>query len=194
MTDLGSRQAAGQRAVVPSPSCMRAKPPRDPAQQLAAAPAKADAQAGPIGLAATGSGRGTARAALAAVLAGVRLSERDKQFLGRLVHWDKRNAASVASLLWRARQAGRDETALTPRQLEVMRAALADAALYRASGTAAAGCWDCEIVPGGRCAEHARDNDRARAYAELAGALAVSAPVPGGDPELVTALLISVAS
>ena len=68
------------------------------------------------------------------------------------MHWDKRNAAAVASLLERARQAGRDETGLTPRQREIIIAALDDAAIYRASGAAGSGCWDCEMMPGGRCA------------------------------------------
>jgi hypothetical protein len=121
-----------------------------------------------ISLASTGSGRVNVRAALYAALSGVGLVGRDRQFLSKLVHWDKRNAASVASLLWRARQAGREEAALTPRQREIVLAALSDAAAYRSSGTAAGACWDCEIIPGGRCADHAKDNDRARAYAEMA--------------------------
>lgn len=53
--------------------------------------------------------------------------------------------------------------------------ALGDAARYRSSGTAATGCWDCENIPTGRCADHAKDNDRARAYAELAAALSADA-------------------
>jgi hypothetical protein len=140
-----------------------------------------------ISLAAAGSGRVTARTALYAALTGVRLCARDRQFLTRLVAWDKRNAASVASLLSRARQAGRDETALTPRQLEVVLAALSDAAVYRSSGGAASGCWDCENIPGARCAEHLKDNDRARAYAEVAAALsatvAASTGRPGASPD-----------
>jgi hypothetical protein len=108
---------------------------------------------------------------LYAALTGVRLGTRDKQFLTRLVAWDKRNAASVASLLTRARQAGRDEAALTPRQLEIVLAALADAAVYRSSGGSGSGCWGCDNIPGGRCADHLKDNDRARAYAEVAAAL-----------------------
>jgi hypothetical protein len=134
--------------------------------------------------------RGTARQLLEAALAGVRLGGRDRQFLARLVHWDKRNAAAVASLLERAREAGREaerseaerseaeraEAGLTPRQLELVVAALGDAAVYRASGAASTSCWDCEMVPGGRCADHTRDFDRASAYADLASAL--SAPHP----------------
>jgi hypothetical protein len=100
------------------------------------------------------------------------LGGRDRQFLSRLVHWDKRNAAAVASLLGRARLAGRAEVALAPRQMEIVLTALGDAAAYRASGVDAAGCWDCENIPGGRCADHARDEDRARACTELAAQLA----------------------
>jgi hypothetical protein len=126
--------------------------------------------------------RATARQLLEAALAGVRLGCRDQQFLSRLVHRDKRNAASVASLLDRARQAGHEagigEAGLTQRQRELIIGALGEAAFYRASGAAAASCWDCEIVPGGRCAEHARDFDRAGAYADLARVLAGTAPGP----------------
>jgi hypothetical protein len=122
-----------------------------------------------VSLAAAGSGRVTARSALYAALTGVGLGMRDRQFLTRLVAWDKRNAASVASLIRRARQAGRDEAALTPRQLEVVLAALADAAVYRSA--AASVCWDCANIPGGRCADHVKDNNRARTYTEVAAAL-----------------------
>ena len=55
--------------------------------------------------------------------------------------------------------------------METVLAALGDAARYRSAGLATANCWDCENLPGGRCAEHAKDNDRARAYAELAATL-----------------------
>jgi len=187
MTDLGNGRVSGPAAVIPTPSCIRARrvtaqqadSPNAASQQTAGngTPApRASGQSAASGgsqitLANSGSGRVTARAALGAVLTGVRLSGRDRQFLSRLVHWDKRNAASVASLLWRARLAGREESALAPRQLETVIAAICDAALYRSSGSAAAGCWDCEKIPGGRCAEHARDNDRARAYSELAATL-----------------------
>ncbi len=112
--------------------------------------------------------RAGARGALAAALAGVHLGCRDRQFLSRLVHWDKRSAASVASLIRRARLAGRAEAALTPRQHEVVMMALRDAAVYRASGADAIGCWDCENCPGSQCADHARDSDRSRGYADLA--------------------------
>jgi hypothetical protein len=184
ITDPGNGRAASQKAAVPTPSCIR--PRKGPGDKAPTGPAARGAgpavsptgrAAGPaIALAGSGSGRGAAREALEAALSGVDLADRDRQFLGRLVHWDKRNAASVVSLLRRARQAGRDEVALTPRQLETVLAALGDAARYRSSGTAATGCWDCENIPSGRCADHVKDNDRARAYAELAAALSG----PGG--------------
>ncbi len=199
ITDLGNGRAAGQQALVPTPSCIRARrvagdqavataaaagrlpAVRGAARQLAASPAQAGTAVAPIALAGNGSGRGAARAALDAVLSGVRLGGKDRQFLARLVHWDKRSAASVASLIWRARQAGRAEAALTPRQLETVLAALKDAAIYRSAGVAAASCWDCDMIPGGRCAEHAKDNDRARAYAELAVSLSGNSVLPGAS-------------
>lgn len=167
MTDPAEVQATGQVAVIPTPSCVR--PRRVVVEQASVTgapslPPRPDT-----------SRRGTVRELLEGALAGIRLGCRDSQFLARLVHWDKRNAASVASLLVRAREAGREEAGLTPRQLEVVMAALGDAALYRSSGAAGMGCWDCEIVPGGRCAYHARDNDRADAYAELAADLSGTA-------------------
>jgi uncharacterized membrane protein len=171
MSDLGNGRVAEQQAAVPTPSCIRAR--RATADQPAPTAAAA------IELAAGRSGRMAAREALAESLGGVELTDRDRQFLNRLVHWDKRNAACVVSLLRRARQAGQDEAALTPRQLETVLAALGDAARYRGSGVAAAGCWDCANIPGGRCAEHVRDDDRARAYAELAATLSG----PDGLPE-----------
>jgi hypothetical protein len=167
MTDPAQIQVTGQVAVIPTPSCIRPQRvvgEQGPAAVAAGLPTGRDA----------GSRRSTARDALEGALAGIRLGFRDNQFLARLVHWDKRNAASVASLLVRARQAGRAEGGLTPRQLEVVLAALGDAAIYRTSGAAGMDCWDCEIVPGGRCAYHAKDDDRARSYAELAAALAGS--------------------
>jgi len=165
MTDPAQTQATGPVAV-PTPSCIRPRrgPGDGPAGQRAAGErATGEHQAG--------SRRLAARELLDGALAGLRLNCRDRQFVSRLVHWDKRNAASVASLLVRARQAGREETGLTPRQRELIIAALNDAAQYRASGAAGSGCWDCEMVPGSRCASHARDNDRARSYAELAALL-----------------------
>jgi hypothetical protein len=167
MTDLGNGRGAAQSAAVPTPSCIRSRLlPGEQAVFGMAAPAVPG-----IALAAGQSGRAVAREELRAALAGVPLGSRDRQFLGRLVNWDKRNAASVVSLLRRARRAGRDEAALTPRQMETVLAALGDAARYRSAGLGAAGCWDCENIPAGRCAEHARDDERARAYAELAAVL-----------------------
>jgi hypothetical protein len=145
------------------------------ARPIAAAAAPPTA---PVALQRPDGCRATVRDALDAALRGARLVGRDRQFLRRLVHWDKRNAAAVASLLWRARQAGRDEAALSPRQLETVLTALEDAGAYRTSGVAAAGCWDCQNIPGGRCADHARDADRARACAELAAQLAASVTGP----------------
>lgn len=174
MTDPAQVQAT-RPVAVPTPSCIR--PRRAAAEQAAAAPpGRADRGTEPR---AGRSRRATTRELLAGALAGVRLSCRDGQFLARLVQWDKRSAASVAALIVRARQAGRDEAGLTARQREIVIAALHDAATYRSSGADGTGCWDCENIPGRRCAYHARDNDRARAYAELATALA-----PAGLPPL----------
>jgi len=167
MTDLGQGRAVAPASAHPTPSCIR---PRQAASERLATGQAADRRA-------------TAREALAAALSGVRLGGRDRQFLSRLVHWDKRIASSVASLLWRARLAGREEAALTPRQLEVVIAALGDAAIYRSSGADSMGCWDCENIAAGRCADHAKDADRARNYAELAAMLsgrvqAEASPLP----------------
>jgi hypothetical protein len=116
-------------------------------------------------------------------LDGVPLGGRDRQFLGRLVHWDKRNAASVVSLLRRARLAGRGESALSPVQLQIVLAALQDAVVHRVSGVNSVGCWDCENVRGGRCPDHAGDFERARDYAELAALLSAErAPTPIQPP------------
>jgi hypothetical protein len=144
--------------------------PRPP--EARSGPAAVQPSNGPVQPQRPGGCRATVRDALDAALYGIRLGGRDRQFLRRLVHWDKRNAAAVASLLWRARQAGRTEVALSARQLEIVLTALEDAGLYRTSGAAAVGCWDCKNIPGGRCADHARDADRARACAELAAQLA----------------------
>jgi hypothetical protein len=178
MTSLAVQaQAATTVAAVPTPACIQSR--RAPVCQVPAA-GQAPMAVAPVTVGDAGPRRGTARQLLDAALAGVRLGSRDRQFLTRLVHWDKRNAASVASLLERAQEAGREagraEAGLTARQLEVVVAALGDAAVYRASGAAAASCWDCELVPGGRCADHARDFDRASAYADLASTLSAPAP------------------
>ncbi len=117
------------------------------------------------------SGRAAARAVLDAALSGIELNATDRRFLARLSQWDKRNATMVASLVSRARRRGRREAALTPSQLDVVRSALLDALEYRTSGAASAGCWDCTSRASGLCAEHARDADRARVFAELATAL-----------------------
>jgi hypothetical protein len=201
MTSLAvSADATTAVAAIPTPACIQ--PRRVPV--AVAADLGSAALPGGVrveGLAAAAAPRrGTARQLLEAALAGVRLGGRDRQFLARLVHWDKRNAAAVASLLERAREAGRADAelaaaerpvvaertgaGLTPRQLELVVAALGDAAVYRASGAAATSCWDCEMVPGGRCADHSRDFDRASAYADLASAL--SAPRPAAARDLTT--------
>ncbi|HEY1639934.1 MAG TPA: hypothetical protein VGG35_04545 [Streptosporangiaceae bacterium] len=172
MTDRVQLQVTGPVAVIPTPSCIRPRPAADDQACVRVTPAL-PARGEP------GSRRTAAREVLEKALRGVRLSSRDRQFLARLVHWDKRNASSVAALLNRAREAGREEAGLTPRQREVIIAALRDAAIYRASGAAGLGCWDCEMIPGGRCAEHARDNDRADTYSELAAMLAGTAVQPG---------------
>lgn len=125
----------------------------------------------------------TVRDELESALSGAVLSRRDRQFLARLIKWDKRNALSVISLLWRARQAGRAEAALTTRQLEIVLGALSDAATYRESGADSMGCWDCGNFPGGRCPEHAGDFDRARACHELASALASGRISPSALPQ-----------
>jgi hypothetical protein len=159
MSDCAQASEIGSTAAVP-------RPPQGRPVSVAVQPQQ------------PGGCRATVRDALDAALHGIRLGGRDRQFLRRLVHWDKRNAAAVASLLWRARQAGRREATLSPRQLEIVLTALEDAGLYRASGAAAVGCWDCANIPGGRCADHARDADRARACAELAAQLAAGLTGP----------------
>jgi hypothetical protein len=151
------------------------RPPGVRSPQAAAQPGT-----GTVQLQRPGACRATVRDALDAALRGIRLGGRERRFLGRLVHWDKREAAAVASLLWQARLAGRREAALSSRQLEVILAALEDAAAYRASGACAVGCWDCEIIPAGRCADHVRDADRARACTELVAQLAAG-PASGGS-------------
>jgi len=178
---VGAQQARAQQAGVAEPTPMIAR-------QLAARPvAPGPVTPGPVapGPVAPGSGssmpgpcRATVRDELEAALTGAPLSTRERQFLSKLVHWDKRNAASVASLLRRARRAGRNEAALTPVQLETVLAALEDAVVHRVAGVGTVGCWDCENVRGGRCAEHSRDFERARDYADLAALLAAGATVP----------------
>jgi hypothetical protein len=159
---------AGSITAVPRPPAAR---PRGAVPQPSAGPAQLERLP---------ACRAAVRDAMDAALHGIRLAGRDRQFLRRLVHWDKRNAAAVASLLWRARQAGRNEAWLSPRQLETLLTALEDADVYRTSGAAAAGCWDCQNIPGGRCADHARDADRALACAELAAQLGAGVASPAG--------------
>ena len=151
MTDLAQGQAASAGIAVPSPLSIR---PR-------AQSATAD------------SGRAMARAVLDAALSGVELTAVDRRFLSRLSQWDKRNATTVASLIAQARQAGRCE-ALSGEQLETVLCALVDAFAYRTSGAASEGCWDCANRASGLCAEHARDADRAHAFADLAAELSAS--------------------
>jgi hypothetical protein len=163
MTDHVQAPEVGNAAAVPRPPSGRPRPAPVPRQPR-------------------GTCRATVRDALDAALHGITIGSRDRQFLSRLVHWDKRNGAAVASLLWRARQAGRAEVALSARQMEIVLTALEDAAAYRTSGAVAAGCWDCANIPGGRCADHARDADRARACTELAAQLTAGrAAVPAAD-------------
>jgi len=166
MSDRVQGREIGNMAAVPRPPEVRSRRAAQPV-------------AGRVQLQRPGSCRATVRDALDAALRGISLGGRDRRFLGRLVHWDKREAAAVASLLWRARLAGRREAALSDRQLEIVLAALEDAAAYRASGACAVGCWDCENIPGRRCADHARDADRARACTELAAQLAVGPAAAG---------------
>lgn len=199
--ERGNDRTVSQPKAVPTPSCMKSRAatarsaeptgvpsvpaarrgepgPADPAR---GAPDQAvtATQLAAAGAATAGSGRANVRAAIHAALCGVRLSMRDRQFLGRLVNWDKRNAVSVASLLWRAREAGREEAGLSPEQREIVLAALTDAAIYRASGRASAFCWECEIVPGSKCQEHTGDGERALAYTQVARMLAAQAAPPG---------------
>jgi hypothetical protein len=161
MTDLAQEQAARPGTVPPSPAVVRPQ----------------------LDKAASDSGRAAARAALTAALSGVPLTGTDLRFLSRLSQWDKRNAATVASLVTRARQCGRSEAGLSPGQLETILAALVDGFAYRTSGAAAEGCWDCANRSSGLCTEHARDADRARDFADLAAALSGQA-TPTSMPRL----------
>jgi hypothetical protein len=162
----GSRGSPAGRPATPAAGSAVGSSAESPARSPAGSPARRVPQQGPE------SRRAGLRDALDAALAGAVLSSRDRQFLARLVKWDKRNAASVASLLWRARLVGRAEAALTAGQLEIVLGALTDAVAYRESGAKSIGCWDCENFPGGRCAEHAKDLDLAQACMELASVLA----------------------
>lgn len=165
MTDTARGQTASSGTARPSPLSIKPRPQ-----------ATAD------------SGRATARAALGDALNGVELSAVDRRFISRLSQWDKRSANMVASLIARARQAGRCEV-MTPEQVGTVLDALMDAYAYRTSGAASAGCWDCANRASGLCAEHARDAGRAKAFAELAATLAgtVSATVAATDTATTTA-------
>jgi hypothetical protein len=134
----------------------------------------------------SGTRRATAQDSLDAALRGASLNGSDRQFLSNLVQWDKRNAAAVVSLLCEARAAGRAEAGLTARQLEIVVTALEDAAVYRDSGADALGCWDCENIPGGRCADHSKDADRARACTDLAAQLAAASPAGAAELQDLT--------
>jgi hypothetical protein len=180
---MGNQPAKGADSADSSIAAQRsagrtsAGPPAGSSRSPAGMPASQVPRQGPE------SRRASVRDALDAALNGAVLCSRDRQFLARLVKWDKRNAASVAALLWRARLAGRAEAALTGQQLEIVLGALTDAAAYRESGAQSIGCWDCENFPGGRCAEHARDLDLARTCAELASVLAAGKGAVAGLPQ-----------
>src|SRR6266568_2312481 len=125
--DKHAERGAAARAVAPREAAPRDSLP-DPARRVTEQRPE--------------SRRASVRDALDTALNGAVLCSRDRQFLSRLVKWDKRNAAAVVSLLWRARLAGRAEVALTERQLEIVLAALS-AAAYRTSGADSLGCWAC---------------------------------------------------
>jgi hypothetical protein len=161
MTSLAHGQAARPASMGNRPPAI---PPRAPAGQAE-------------------SGRASARASLEDALAGVELTTADRRFLARLTQWDKRTATSIASLLRRARQSGRHEAGLSPKQLETVLAALTDAYAFRTSGSAAAGCWDCADRASGLCAEHEKDAGRAHAFAELAAALSGRRPPSARLPQ-----------
>jgi hypothetical protein len=198
MSDRVPGRQVGKVAAVPKPPGFRPRPAVVPAQRavvqrdakIQPEPAPIKPGSGAVPLQRPATCRATVREALDVALRGIKLSGRDRQFLSRLVHWDKRNAAAVASLLTRARLAGREEVALSPRQMEIVLTALEDAAVYRASGADVMGCWDCENIPGGRCADHARDAERARACAELAAQLAAgsSAAAAAGELKRLTSI------
>src|ERR1700728_1497906 len=119
MSDRVQGREIGNMAAVPGPPDVRSRS------------AGSQPGNGRVQLQRPGGRRATVRDALDAALHGIRLGGRDRRFLNRLVHWDKREAAAVASLLWQARVAGRCEMALSSRQLEIVLAALEDAAIYR---------------------------------------------------------------
>jgi hypothetical protein len=172
MTDLAQGQATRPGRATGDRSGCRAG-----ARPAGTNPSKAD------------SGRAAAKAELDAALSGVELTATDRRFLARLSQWDKRTATTIASLVSRARQRGRREAALSAPQLDTVVAALVDALEYRTSGAASAGCWDCTSRASGLCAEHARDADRARRFADLAVVLCGNGAANGTAGELALAEL-----
>jgi hypothetical protein len=163
------------RIPAPSPAEPAAGEPRGswPEPDSASDPASADADV---------------PEALDAALAGAGLAGADRQFIDRLVKRDQRYTASLASVLWKARSAGRAEAALKPQELETVIGALKDAARYRESGADTMGCRDCENVPAGRCQEHSKDFDKAQACTDLARSLtAARAALGKGAPGKATA-------
>ncbi len=81
----------------------------DLAQGQATGPGRATEDRSGARLAAGDSGRAAARAVLDAALRGVELTPTDRRFLVRLSQWDKRSATTIASLIARAREQGRQE-------------------------------------------------------------------------------------
>ncbi len=189
-----SREGTVPRPSVPRPSIPRPPVPRPPAPvstaPRSATPALVTSWTAEVRQPhpSASPSRASVRDEFDAVLSGVPLSTRDRQFLGKLVHWDKRKAASVVYLLRRARRAGRNEAGLTPVQLETVLAALKDAVVHRVAGVDTVGCWDCDKVRGGRCAEHSRDFERARGYADLAALLSAGSILPHLDNDCATGL------
>lgn len=179
MNEAANDRMAGPAAAEPLPPYPWIPPPGraepDPARPGSAESGSADSGPGDAGR--EGSWPEPASAsvglpeALDAALAGTGVAVQDRQFIDRLAMRDKRNAASLVSLLWKARFTGRAEAAMKPQEFEIVIGALRDAARYRESGADSLGCRDCEDVPGGRCAEHSKDYDRAQACTDLAAAL-----------------------
>jgi hypothetical protein len=79
MSDRAQGSATGNIAAVPNPVEARSGPATVQPQR-------------------PGGCRATVRDALDAALYGIRPGGRDRQFFRSLVHWDKRNAAALASL------------------------------------------------------------------------------------------------
>ncbi len=104
MSDRVPGCQVGQVATVPKPPGFRPTPAALPRQRTAIQhdaaiqpePTAIKPGGGPVPLQRSAARRATVRDALDAALRGIKLSGRDRQFLSRLVHWDKRNAAAVA--------------------------------------------------------------------------------------------------